>query len=849
MGKQMKPPGWIQSLLTRFANKETLEEVEGDLLEFYPNWINSKGQFRANIKYFFTVITLLRPWRRRRSNNTTMLASYFIMSWRAIIKNKVSSLINLLGLTLGLTTCLLILLVVLNEFDYDTQHVKRDSIFIMMKNQKTNDGISTGRSVPGPLAEELKANYPQVLHATRIAHFHNHNTSIILDNKKLYESGVFVDPDMFRMMTYPAVKGDPAKALEQNSIVISESMATKLFGKTDPIGQIVVLDGSTLSVGAVIADLPSTNSLRFGIAAPFKVFEKRNDWLLKWDDNRIQTWVELNSTGDLAEFNRAIQPLMFEKTHEGNDNLFAYPLDRIHLYNGFSNGQPSGGKITIVWVFCGFGLFMLLIACVNFMNITTAQSTRRAKEVGVRKTLGAARSSIIFQFLNESLVITFLSLLAAIGLCVLVIPSFNTLLHASISFDFSRVAVWVMCVSVTLLTALLAGSYPAFALSRFTPVRVLKGIVDHPGGLSVRRSLVTFQFVISSTVLIGTVILYEQFNYVKNRPLGYDQENLVNIQLDSLGSVRFDAIKNEVSKISGVRSITGTGGNILYSGGAITGMDWPGKKPGEDLSVSVAHASYDWSKTMGLQMVSGRDFSDQFKSDENGILINQSAADKMGLVNPIGSIVGGHPVIGVFKDFVYNNPSGVIAPMMVFLSKDIRHLYVRIDNNDSWTETIAAIEKSVKKASPDLDFDFRFTSDEYQSNFEEISDGGLMVSIFGGMTIFISCLGLFGLSGFVAERRSKEMSIRKVFGADSLRVLLSLSSDILKPVVVALVIVVPVSVWLGEMILEEFVYHVHLSWWMFAQAILAVIIIASAVVLYHAWRTAKESPSVRLKSE
>jgi putative ABC transport system permease protein len=854
MKDDIRPPRWIESVLKQFADEETLEEVEGDLLEFYPKWMADKGRVLANWKYFFTVVTLLRPFRKNRKRlfNSTMLVmikSYFIMSWRSMLRNKVSSFINICGLTLGLTTSLLVLLVVLREFEYDDHHVKKDVLFVMMKNQKTNDGVSTGRSVPGPLAETLKSDYPQVVHASRIAHFHNHNIPLIVNNQKSFESGVFVDPDMFRMMTYPAIKGDPVKALENNSIVISQSMATKLFGDREALGQLVVLDGSTLSVGSIIADLPSASSLWFEVAAPFKVFEKKNEWLSKWDDNRIQTWVELTSRDALEEFNHEISPLMFQKTHEGNDTAFAYPLDRIHLYGGFSNGQPSGGKITIIWVLCGFGLFMLLIACVNFMNITTAQATRRAKEVGVRKTLGAARSSIVFQFLNESLVITFLSLIAAIGLCVLLIPSFNTMLHAQISFDFGKAIVWILCFSVALLTALVAGSYPAFILSRFSPSRVLKGIVEHARGVTLRRILVTFQFVISSAVLIGTVILYEQFDHVKKRPIGYEQENLINVSLDSVATAKFDAVKNEVSKIAGVKSVTGMGGNILYSGGAITGMDWPGKKPGEDLAVTVAHASYDWSETMGIQIVAGRDFDDRFKSDENGILINQSAVDKMGLLNPVGSIVGGHPVIGVFRNFVYNNPSGVISPMMIFLTKDIHKLYIRIDNNNSWTETIAAIEKSVKQASPDLAFDFRFTSDEYQSNFEEVSNAGLMVSIFGGITIFISCLGLFGLSGFVAERRSKEMSIRKVFGADSMRVLLSLSSDILKPVVVALLIVIPVSVWIAGMLLEEFVYHVSLQWWMFAQAAFAIVAVATAVSLYHTWRTAGENPSVRLKSE
>lgn len=850
MKEHAGPPHWIQSLLKRFADQETLEEVEGDLMEFYPQWIAEKGRVVANWRYFLTVTTLLRP-KRTMSNSTigVMIKSYFVMSWRAILRNRVSSIINVSGLTLGLSTALLIFLVVLNEFEYDDHHVKKDRLFVMMKNQRTNDGVYTGRSVPGPLAETLKANYPRVVHASRVAHFHDHNTALVVDNHKTFESGVYADPDLFRMLTCPAIEGDPVRALENNSIVMTKSIATRLFGEKEALGQVVVLGGTTLSVGAIIADVPSTSSLRFEMAAPFKVFESRNAWLSKWDDNRIQTWIELRSPADLSEFNKEISTLMFAMTHEGNDNVFAYPLDRLHLYNSFSNGQPAGGRITIVRVLGGFGLFMLLIACVNFMNLTTAQSTRRAKEVAVRKTLGAGRGSIVFQFLHESLMITLLSLIAAAILCILVIPSFNEMLHTQVSLDLTRGVIWILCLSVALLTALVAGSYPALFLSRFSPVRVLKGVFERATGVTPRRILVTFQFVVSSAVLIGTVILYAQFDYIRKRPLGYEQENLINISLDSIASAKFEVIENELSKIPGVRSVTGMAGSILYSGGAITGMDWPGKKPGEDLSVVVSHVSYNWSQTMGIQIISGRDFDVRFASDAHAVLINQSAVEKMGLTDPVGSVVGGHPVIGVCSDFVYNNPAADISPLMIFLTRDVHNLYVRIDNSDSWVETIDAIGKAVRRASPDLAFDFRFTSEEYQSNFDEFSDAGLMVSIFGGMTIFISCLGLFGLSGFVTERRSKEMSIRKVFGAGNIRLLVSLSVDILKPVVVALLIVIPISIWIGGMLLEEFVYHVRLQWWMFAQVACSVIAVALFVVMYHAWRTTNESPSLRLKSE
>jgi putative ABC transport system permease protein len=845
------PPRWIHRLLRRFADEMTLEEVEGDLLEFYPDWVSKYGRARANTRYLFTVITLLRPFKRKAQSNITaltMIRSYFVMSWRTILKNRVSSLINLSGLTLGLTTSLLVLLVVLDEFEYDRQHVKIDSIFMMMKNQKTNEGVGTGRSTAGPLAETLKSDYSQVVRAARVARAPE--IRIVVNDNKYLEQRAYVDPDLFRMMTFKALKGDAASALDKNEVVLSKSISEKFFKGADALGQTILVGSRSFTVGAIIEDIPSTNTLKFQIAIPFKSFEKDNDWLVKWDDNRINTWVELNSPDDLDEFNQAVAPLITEKTKDPNEAVFAYPLSRLHLYGGFSNGHPSGGLINVIYIIVGFGVFLLLVACVNFMNIATAQSMRRAKEVGVRKVLGAMRRWIIFQFLNEALVVTFFALIVAVVLTIIVIPSFNVMMHTSISFDFNRPIIWILCLSVAIVTALVSGSYPALVLSRFIPVRVLKGINDRPGGLSVRRVLVTFQFVISISALIGTIVLYRQFDYVKSRPLGYDQQNLISIPLDSLAGAKFDIIKEEVSKIPGVTAITSMGGNILYSNGGITGLDWPGKKPGEDLSITVSSIGYEWSKTMGIQILSGRDFDPQFPSDKKSVLINLSAVNAMRLTEPVGSVVGGNEVVGVFKDFVYNNPSGTIAPMMIFLRPDeINNMYLRIENNKSWMQTMTSIEKTVRTVSPDMDFDFRFTTDEYQSRFEEMTDVSVMVSIFGGVTIFISCLGLFGLAGFIAERRSKEMSIRKVFGADSMRVLVALSADILKPVGIALLIVIPLSVWIAKIALEQFVYRVSLSWWMFTQAGVMVLTVAFLVVFYHGWRAAVESPAVRLKSE
>ena len=852
-----KPPHWATRLLRQFGHSSMLEELEGDLMELFNLWQKQYGIRRARRKYIATVFTLIRPFKRdlkykyhdhHTSTNSNMIGSYLKMGWRTLAKNRVSSLINISGLTLGLATAILIVLVVSDEFKYDRFHTNLRDNYLLMKNQSTNDGISTGRSTAGPMAEALRNDFPEVKYSARVAGFGGQQ--VVVEGKVSHEAGLYVDPDLFRIMTFNTTAGDPVKALETgSSVVLTNETAKKLFGDDDPMGKSLVVDKVYLTVGAVIKDIPAASTIRFGMALPFPVFERENEWLKKWDDNRIQTWVQLQPGTDLTAFNKKMTELLQNRSNDKTVALFAYPMQDLHLWGNFSNGHPSGGNITIVWILIAFGTFMLAVACVNFVNITTAQSEHRAREVGVRKVLGASRKWIVIQFLNESFLVSLFSLAAAVMIVLLIVPSFNTITHSSIAFDPGNPFLWLMILAVGLITSLFAGMYPAFFLSGFLPVHVLKGRILRDKG-AFRSVLVTVQFTISSFFLICTIVTYAQFEYVQDRPIGYEQENLINIPLDENLSAKFDFLKNEAMKLANVTAATGGSGNILYSNGSVTGMEWPGKRPGEELSVEIAEVGYDWTKTIGIQMAAGRDFSMAFPSDTSACLINESAVRKMGLDEPVGSIVGGSKVIGVFRDFVFNNPAGTIAPMAVYLRPGaMRHLYVRVRNNDQWRQTLNSIEKICKSISPGQPFSFSFTKDQYQNHFRELADVGLIVSIFSGMTIFISALGLFGLSGFVAERRSKEMTIRKVFGATVVRVLIGLSKDFLKPVVVALLIVVPVTIFVVQTALSVFAYRVPLHWWMFVSGAIVILALSSVVVLYHGWRTAHESPVVRLRNE
>ena len=781
-----------------------------------------------------------------------MLKSYFKMAWRSLIKNKISSVINIGGLAVGLATSILITLVVVDEFSYDKFHSNLGNIYLLMKNQKQGGGISTGDATAGPMAASLRNEMPETKYAARVAY--SGQLLMRVGDKVIYESGMYTEPDFFNMMSFPALQGDPVAAMhDATSVVITEHTAKKLFGNDNPIGKIIIENNvHALKVGAVIRDVPTNSSIRFDIAIPFRLFEQENQWLSKWDDNRIQTWMQLKPSANVPALNKKLTKLLQVRSNDTTVALFAYPFAQLRLHGSFENGKPNGGRIYMVELMAVLGLFILLIACINFMNIATARSEHRAREVGVRKVLGASRKLIILQFLSEALLITFLALALGVLLADMVLPAFNQFAEKNIQFNFSNWKIWLLLPAIGLFTGLIAGSYPALFLSRFKTIRVLKGIMSNgKSGSSLRRILVTAQFIISIFFIIGTIIIYTQINYVRNRPLGYDQENLIDINTNEGLAKKFEIFKDEMAKIPGVKDISAGSDDLLNFGSGVTGLDWPGKVPGQEISILTTNVQYNWIKTAGLKIIEGRDFSPAFGTDTSACIINQAMIKKLGLKEPvIGIKLGGNTVIGVFQNFVFNNPSGIIAPMAAYLNTgSLSHFFVRIQNDGNWRQTLAHIEKATKKINPDYPFDFSFVKEDYQHRFEEWSSFGLMATIFGGMAIFISCLGLFGLSAFLAEKRSKEMSIRKVFGASVRNIWFSLSRDFLKPVFIALLLVMPLSIWIAQSFLSNIAYHVKLSWWMFASAGLLAVIIALLTVSYQGVKTAFENPVTRLRNE
>jgi len=782
-----------------------------------------------------------------------MLKNYFLLAWRNLLKHKSSAMINIGGLALGLTTSMLVLLLLINEFSFDRFHHHIADLCLLMKNQKQADGTSTGQSSAGPMAAALRTQLPEVLNSAREA---GAWTTARLGDKNIPLQGIYVDTGFFSMMSFPALEGNPSTALQdEDAIVLTESTAKKLFGAGPAMGATVIIDDTVpVKIAAIIKDVPANSSLRFEYLRAFAPFERQNSWLKKWDDNRIRTWLQFKPGADIAAFDRKATALLQTRSNDTTVTTFAMPMADLRLHSGFENGKQKGGKIYIVSLIAVLGFFVLVIACINFMNIATARSEVRAREVGVRKVMGASRGQVMAQFFCEALTITFLALVLGVLASQALLPVFNRYMDLNIPFNGFDWHVWAGTAGIGLLTGLIAGSYPALFLSRFRPAKVLKGeITIGRKRALLRRALVTTQFWVAILFIIATIVVWQEIRYVQSRPLGYDQQNLIDVHASSVLGAKYYLFANQIGNLPGVKNVSAGSDNLTNFGAGITGMDWPGKVPGHEISILVTSVGYNWIKTTGMTLAEGRDFSPEFRTDTSACLVTEATVQKLGLQKPVlGQKLGGSPIIGVVKNFVFNNPSGIIAPMAIYLYKgapDGGHFFVRIANDAQWQQTVASIGDVVKKLDPKHGFDYNFTTEDYQQRFHEMTVYGTCATIFGGMAIFISCLGLFGLAAFVAERRSKEMSIRKVFGASIRQLLLLLSFDFLRPVMLAFVLAVPVAAWAVHLWLDNIAYHVSLSWTVFAMGGVIALGIALATVGLQGTKTANENPAKKLRNE
>lgn len=782
-----------------------------------------------------------------------MIKNYFKVAWRSLFRNRFISLINIGGMGIGLAVAFIILAWVADEMSYNRFHKNLPDIHAVMENIWQGGEVFTTASAPGPLASSLRNEIPEVKYAARVSY--SSEQMISYGEKVLSEEGIYAEADYFRIMTFPAIAGNPIAALkESNTIVITESTAKKLFGNENPIGKIITHNNQqSVAVGAVIADIPSNSTYKFNVVLPFSMFEKDNSPAISsWNNNFILTWVQLKPDIDVAQLNTKLTDLIRDKTDSKTTELFAYPLTDIAMHGKFKNGKPEGGRMEMLVMMGALGLFVLAIACANFMNLNTARSEHRAKEVGVRKAVGARRKDLIVQFLSEALLVAFLALIVAIIASKLLLPAWNNLTGKNASLDFSNWKILAVILATALMTGLISGLYPAFFLSHFRPVKVLKGIVSAThGGSLLRKGLVTFQFIISSFLIIFTVVIYKQVQYGQQFPVGYDQQYLIDISAKGDMAAKFDLFRSILLQKPGMQSVSASSSNMVGINSSSNGLQWPGKAADQDFPIFMTHAQYDWAKTTGVSIVDGRDFSREYGNDTLTCILNQAAVRQMQLKEPvIGTVVDNHTVIGIAADFIYNDVFASPAPLIVFHGTGkMNHFFVRLDKHADMQQGLSTIEDAFKQVGPGYPFEYRLTEEVYDDKFTGIRSGGQFSSMVGILAILISCIGLFALSMFIAERRAKEIGIRKVLGASSLKIWLSLSKDFLKPVVLAFLITIPLAFFVMQKVLASMEHYTALSWWVFGITGILVIVLALVVVSYQAIRAAVANPIDSLRDE
>jgi ABC-type antimicrobial peptide transport system permease subunit len=774
----------------------------------------------------------------------------------------VHTFINIAGLSVGLVCSLLILLWVQNELSIDAFHKNSSRIYSVYErhyfDHKTNGSYNT----PGPTADEMKKVLPEVEHAVSLGF--GQNNTFQVGNKILKQEGSSASSDYFKVFSFPLLQGSAQTALNSPmSLAISRKMAVAFFGSPEAaINKTIRYENSKdFKVTAVFEDLPKNASQKFDYLVNWYNFLDENGWAREWGNQGPSTVVMLRPDANPVQFEKKISRFldtynnMNRKTATFIIDLGIQPFSEQYLHSNFENGKIEGGRIAYVRLFSIVAIFILLIACINFMNLSTARSVKRAKEIGVRKVVGAVRSSLIQQFISESLLITTISVIISLMLLVLLLPVFNQVTQKQIELPFNQVTFWWRLVLITLITGLVSGSYPALFLSGFNPVKVLKGVLKLDTGTTLfRKGLVIFQFVLSVILITGTIVISRQMNYIQSKNLGYDRENLIYVPLEGNLIHKYNLFKGEVSAMPGIQAvtrITNTPTDIQSSTG---GVNWIGKDTTVNIQFTQTSVGYDFVKTMKLKMLDGRDFSKDFPTDSAGYILNEAALKRIGYKDPIGKPLTfwgrKGKIIGLLKDFHFNSMHDEIRPLIIRTREDEMYGNILIRTQPGKTrEALASIEKIYKEVNPAFPFTYTFSDEEYRKLYQNEQIIGKLSNGFAFLAIFISCLGLLGLAMFTAEQRVKEIGIRKVLGASVSSLFALLSSEFLLLVIIALFIALPIAWYATRKWLQGFAYHTPVQWWIFALSGALIILIALATVSFQAIKAALINPVKSLRSE
>jgi len=796
-----------------------------------------------------------------------MHRNYIKMAIRYLFKNKVHSFINIAGLSVGMTVAMLIGLWIRDEFTYDQFPEHYEQIAQVYKSQVFNGEVKTGRAISIPLPAALKEHYGTYFKNIALSSW-NWGHILAVGEKKLLQNGNFMEASAPEMFSLKMLRGDQKGLADPNGLMLSQTVAKALFGDADPMGQLVKLDNEqSFKVTGVYEDFPY-NSTFNGISfiAPWAYYVN-NPTLVKprskneWGDNSYQLYVQLADHVDMNMVNAKIGDVAMKEADAFikpyAPKILLHPMSKWHLYSKFKNGVATGDRLQYVWLFGIIGVFVLLLACINFMNLSTARSEKRAKEVGIRKSVGSLRHQLVAQFFTESLFVTVIAYILAIVFVLILLPAFNEVADKQIVLPWTNPLFWVAGLTFTLVTGLIAGSYPAFYLSSFQPVKVLKGAYK-AGKLAAmpRKVLVVLQFSVSVTLIIGTIVVFKQIQFARNRPVGYDREGLVTLPTitDAIAN-HFEAFRHELMASGKIEEVAFSTSATTTVNNNTSSIRWTGKDPNMTVDFANIGVTFGYGKAVGWQFTAGRNFDAGMLTDSDGLVINQRAVEYMSLKDPVGQFItwGDHQfkILGVVRDMVMANPYEPVAPTIFYIKDRFRDNYVniRINPKSSPVEAVALIEEVCRKYDPDSPVNYRFANAEYADKFKDEMRVGKLAGIFALLAIFISCLGLFGMASFMAEQRTKELGIRKILGASIFNLWGMLSREFIILVAISFLIAMPLAHVGMQAWLARYTYRTDMPWWAFVAAGGGALLITVLTVSFQGIRAATMNPVRSLKTE
>jgi ABC-type antimicrobial peptide transport system permease subunit len=875
---QNQPPRWASLLLRWWSNPNTSEEVEGDLLELYTYWVETVGQRKANWRYAFNVIKLLRPFAKDKrsiypttySYSPTMLTNYFKIAFRNLVKHKGYSFINVFGLATGMAVAMLIGLWIWDELSFNKYHQNYARIAQVMINETDQGKVGYSNVVQYPLATELKTNYQNNFkHIVTVSHVVEY--ILTAGEKKFTRKGQYMEAGAPEMLSLKMVYGNWSGLKDLHSILISVTTAQALFGTANPLNQIIKINNQLdLKVTGVYEDMPLNSEFsEIKFLAPFDLWVSDNAWVREsannWSNHFLKVYAEIQPTTDFEQVSTTIKDAElnhiadFKEKVAKNPQVFLHPMSKWHLYP-LKKGKVNAEPIQMLWLVGIIGMFVLILACINFVNLSTARSEKRAKEVGIRKAVGSKRGQLIGQFFSESFLVVVISFFLALFLVAFSLDRFNDLSAKLIVMPWENTSFWSLCFIFISITSLLAGAYPSFYLSSFQPIKVLKGIssVGHFASAP-RKVLVVLQFTVSIALIISTTVVYRQIQYASDRPIGYNREGLITVPMnDPNYKGKLHIIKSELLNTGIITEIAMSSSPLTSVWNNNSDFSWSGKDPQKEANFACMNISDDFAKMVDWQFIAGRDFSKAFATDSSAVIINETAAKYLNLKNPIGEFIttngGKHylQIVGVIKDMIIDSPYEPVKKGIFFYDKNYStasQIIIKIKPTVSAVKALSKIETVVKKIVPSAPFDYTFVDEDYNAKFKAEKRISKLATFFAILTIFISCLGLFGLASFVAEQRTKEIGIRKVLGASTANLWQLLSKDFVVLVVISCLIAAPIAYYFMNEWLQKYTYRTEISWWIFAASAVGALLITMLTVSFQAIKAALVNPVKSLKSE